>query len=253
MICSTDSTRHSSGSTRHTTGRADSPATPRISSAPRSRPCSGRFRSPCDATAPPTSTSVFSAVSERGRAAATGHRITASAGPARRRPARARVINLREWVPDHLERWALHGRGADLRRRDGRRRIPVCRAQPALLGQIVDNLLENACKYSEPGTSIIVRAWRENGTVAVGVQDRGAVWTPEELPRLFEPFFRAICSTRRSTRGRPGAGGGPADRRVVGRDAQMLRAGDGDGCLFVLRLPETTACTQRHKDSNGLA
>ena len=132
------------------------------------------------------------------------------------------VIDLRDWVPDHLERWASHARAADLRAEivgDG----SLCvRVQPALLGQLVDNLLENACKYSEPGTPIVVRAWREDSTVALGVQDRGCGLEAEDLPRVFEPFFRTE-SARRD--GQPGVGLGLAV-------AQRIAASSG-GSLVV--------------------
>ena len=77
------------------------------------------------------------------------------------------------------------------------------RAHPALLAQLVDNLLENACKYSEPATPIIVRAWREDEEVALGVQDQGCGLAAEDLPRVFEPFFRTELARRQ---GHPGVG-----------------------------------------------
>ncbi len=158
------------------------------------------------------------------------------------------VINLRDWVPDHLERWALHGRAADLRAEMiGTDSLHV-RAQPTLLGQMLDNLLENACKYSQPGTAVIVRAWRENGTVAVGVQDRGSGLDTDDLPRVFEPFFRTE-SARRD--GHLGVGLGLAvARRIASSSGGTLdvQSRVGDGCLFVLRLPAAAATTQCAED-----
>ena len=61
---------------------------------------------------------------------------------------------------------------------------------------MLDNLLENACKYSEPGTPIIVRAWCEPGAVALAVEDRGCGIPAEDLPRVFEPFYRAESARR---------------------------------------------------------
>jgi two-component system, OmpR family, sensor kinase len=150
-------------------------------------------------------------------------------------------VDLREWLPDHLKRWASHARAADLSAELGGDDSLFVRAQPALLGQIVDNLLENACKYSEPGSPIVVRVWREDSAVALGVQDRGRGLKADELPHVFEPFFRTE-SARRD--GQPGVGLGLA---VAQRIATSLHATlrttsePGAGCLFVLHLPEVAS------------
>ena len=100
------------------------------------------------------------------------------------------VIDLLAWLPDRLAAWALHARAADLRIEDPGDGALCVRAQPALLAQLVDNLLENACKYSEPGTPIVVRAWREREMAVLCVRDRGCGLAPDEQSRVFEPFFR---------------------------------------------------------------
>ena len=46
-------------------------------------------------------------------------------------------------------------------------------AQAVLLAQLIDNLLENALQYSEPGTPIVITATRESGHVVVVVKDLG--------------------------------------------------------------------------------
>ena len=86
------------------------------------------------------------------------------------------------------------------------------RAHRPLLGQLLDNLLENACKYSEPGTPIVVRAWCEPGAVALAVEDRGCGIPAEDLPRIFEPFYRAESARRL---GRAGVGLGLAVARRI--------------------------------------
>ena len=155
------------------------------------------------------------------------------------------VIDLFDWVPDHLERWASHARAADLRA-EFPGVVPLCvRAQPALLAQLVDNLLENACKYSLPGTPIVVRAWREAGILALGVQDRGRGLDAEDLPHLFEPFFR---SERARRDGHPGVGLGLAvAERIAASSGGTLsvESEPGAGSLFVLRLPEVPISRQQ--------
>ena len=112
------------------------------------------------------------------------------------------------------------------------------RAHPPLLGQLLDNLLENACKYSEPGTPIIVRAWCEPDAVALAVEDRGCGIPAEDLPRVFEPFYRAESARRL---GRAGVGLGLAvARRIAATHGGTITAESepGRGSRFVVRLPQ---------------
>ncbi len=158
------------------------------------------------------------------------------------------VIDLRNWVPDHLERWASHARAADLRAEVARDVSLFVRAQPALLAQLLDNLLENACKYSVPGTPIVVRAWREDGTVALGVQDRGCGLDAEDLSRVFEPFFRTELARRD---GHSGVGLGLAvARRIAGSSAGtlMVESEPGAGSVFVLRLPAAPVSPHQNEE-----
>ncbi len=67
---------------------------------------------------------------------------------------------------------------------------PVC-ADAARLERILVNLLSNALKYSDPGTPVLVRARRINAEVEVSVTDQGLGIAPEDLPHLFERFYRA--------------------------------------------------------------
>jgi two-component system sensor histidine kinase KdpD len=55
---------------------------------------------------------------------------------------------------------------------------------------VLSNLIENAVKYTPPGSEIAIWATRENDVVRVEVADRGPGIPPEALPRLFEPFYR---------------------------------------------------------------
>ena len=112
------------------------------------------------------------------------------------------------------------------------------RAHPPLFAQLVDNLLENACKYSEPGTEVVVRIWREAGSVVLGVQDHGRGLRAEELDRVFEPFFRGE-EARRDGHAGVGLGLAVAQRiaSAFGGKLDVLSEPEA-GCFFTLRLPE---------------
>ncbi|MBM3460946.1 MAG: hypothetical protein FJX76_02485 [Armatimonadetes bacterium] len=71
-------------------------------------------------------------------------------------------------------------------------------ADPAKLQQIVENLLTNAVKYSPSGGTIDISGRVERGRLEVSIQDSGLGIAAEDLPHLFEPFYRAgnaECST----------------------------------------------------------
>ena len=62
---------------------------------------------------------------------------------------------------------------------------------PPLIEQAIVNLLDNAVKYSDEGSSVQVSAVQKDDSVIIRVQDYGIGITKEHLPRLFERFYRA--------------------------------------------------------------
>lgn len=146
-------------------------------------------------------------------------------------------VDLGTWVPDHLRRWSAHSRARDFEVEVPEESLLFVRVQPHLLAQILENLLENACKYSEPGTPVVVRVAREGGFVAMSVEDYGPGLTPEDLALVFEPFFRAEQARRA---GHSGVGLGLAvARRIAGTFGGTLeaRSQPGKGSHFTFRMP----------------
>ncbi|MFO0737970.1 MAG: HAMP domain-containing sensor histidine kinase [Labilithrix sp.] len=75
-------------------------------------------------------------------------------------------------------------------------------ADPVLLRRVIDNLLENAHKYTDkPERKITLTAKVEGGKAIVDVIDRGIGISEADQKRLFEPFFRVDRSRARSTGG----------------------------------------------------
>jgi signal transduction histidine kinase len=79
--------------------------------------------------------------------------------------------------------------------------LPRVMGAAALLRRAVDNLVDNAVKCSPAESAIELEASAEAGGVAVVVSDRGIGVSPEDLPLLFEPFFRGERSRSRGTGG----------------------------------------------------
>ena len=69
--------------------------------------------------------------------------------------------------------------------------LPAISADSMRLERIFTNLLSNAVKYSDPGSPVVLRVRRVGGFVEVSVIDQGRGIAAEELPHLFERFYRA--------------------------------------------------------------
>jgi two-component system sensor histidine kinase KdpD len=83
-------------------------------------------------------------------------------------------------------------------------------ADPALLEQVVVNLLENAIKYAPDGSAITIRSQRDSSMIAISVADEGIGINAADLPHVFDSFFRAA----RGDRIAPGTGLGLAIARA---------------------------------------
>jgi len=68
--------------------------------------------------------------------------------------------------------------------------MPRVSADPDRLERILTNLLSNALKYSAPGTEVTVRMRQRGGEVVTSITDRGPGIPPEQLPLLFQRFYR---------------------------------------------------------------
>lgn len=68
---------------------------------------------------------------------------------------------------------------------------PVC-AEPKVLGRIVNNLIENAIKYTPEGGHIDVAAMPSADGVEISISDNGPGITPAEVPYLFDKFHQAF-------------------------------------------------------------
>jgi signal transduction histidine kinase len=121
---------------------------------------------------------------------------------------------------------------------------PVLEGDAARLSQVFANLLNNAAKYSDPGSPIAIVARADDAVVEVSVRDHGIGLDEEESRRIFEMFVQAHAGTDR-------AGGGlgiglTLVRQLVGMhggSVEARSAGPGQGSEFTVRLPRAPAGT----------
>ncbi|MBX5150205.1 PAS domain-containing protein [Rhizobium lentis] len=108
-------------------------------------------------------------------------------------------------------------------------------ADPRSLSQVFTNLLSNAVKYA-PGTSEIrVTAWEETGNIKVSVSDDGVGIDAEDVPRLFQRYFRARTSTGIA---RTGIGLNLVKQIIELHQGSIeVRSARGCGSTFTVTLP----------------
>jgi signal transduction histidine kinase len=113
--------------------------------------------------------------------------------------------------------------------------LPPARVDAQRLEQIVSNLLGNAVRHTPPGGLVAASASVEPNAVRVEVRDTGEGIAPDELPRVFERFYRGQGSD-----GRAGAGLGLALVKelaeAMGGSAEAAST-PGEGSRFTVRLP----------------
>jgi signal transduction histidine kinase len=115
--------------------------------------------------------------------------------------------------------------------------LPELDADPALLRRVLDNLLDNADKYSEPDVPVELAARQEGESLLVEVIDHGTGISEQDLPRVFTPFFRGDRSRARQTGG-TGLGLALARRLVEAHHGSLaVQSRLGSGSRFQVRLP----------------
>ena len=74
--------------------------------------------------------------------------------------------------------------------------MPAIHMDERRMHQALGNLLNNAIKYSSAGQSAMLRATLSNGVIEISVVDHGVGIQPEDLPNIYEPFYRGSNKKR---------------------------------------------------------
>jgi signal transduction histidine kinase len=99
------------------------------------------------------------------------------------------------------------------------------------------NLVENALKYSPSSSRVSVTARAAGGEVQVTVSDQGAGIHKDDLPRIFEPYYRGRLGDRESVRG-TGLGLALVQATAAAHGGRVeVASGPGRGSRFTLCLP----------------
>jgi signal transduction histidine kinase len=179
---------------------------------------------------------------ESGRLARLVESVLAYARLEEGRPAGRRVETalgelLARVVPT-LEKRAAEA-GMMLRVQDDAPRGAILRVDPEAVGQVLYNLVDNACKYAAAATDRTIHLETEvrDGRVLISVRDHGAGVPPRLARSIFAPFDRG---SRDVSEGVPGVGLGLALARGLAADQggtlELSCAGAGGAC-FTLTIP----------------
>jgi len=160
-------------------------------------------------------------------------------------------LDLTRWVAEYLASRPASDRVTQVAHSTVEGSGPCVLVHSPLLGQLLENLLENAVKYSHPETPIVVETLCVGGRAVLAVEDAGPGIAPEEIPRILEPFYRSPQTRRQGT---PGVGLGLA---VVQRIAVAVggsvevESEPGTRCRIEVRFPNILRRSQERAEESG--
>jgi two-component system sensor histidine kinase KdpD len=151
------------------------------------------------------------------------------------------VVDLaKEWVPlEEVVGSALEHMGGQIGKREVKvdlpANLPMVQVDPVLLGQVIINLVENACKFSPADKPIEIKAWATERSITLSVTDHGPGIPQGQEEHIFEKLVRF-----QQGEARPGAGLGLAIcKGVVQAHGGKILASNrpAGGAQFMVSLP----------------
>jgi len=122
--------------------------------------------------------------------------------------------------------------------------LPEAELDPHRMRQVLGNLIDNAIRHTRPGGNIELAAQVNASGVTFRVSDDGEGIAPEDLPHVFDRFYRADPARRRSD---SGSGLGLSiSRRLVEMHGGTItvKSAPGQGTTFTITLPQRAPGTK---------
>jgi signal transduction histidine kinase len=115
--------------------------------------------------------------------------------------------------------------------------LPDIEADADKIEQVLNNLISNAIKFSNPGTTIMVSAFRSNGDITVAVKDEGQGISDQDKDNLFKPFSK-LSSQSTSGEKSTGLGLSITKKIILGHGGKIwVESTPGKGTTFYFSLP----------------
>ncbi|HEX2697054.1 MAG TPA: HAMP domain-containing sensor histidine kinase, partial [Anaerolineales bacterium] len=148
-----------------------------------------------------------------------------------------KVIDLKGLLQKRSETYASQAEQAGLIFESQLRSDPIfIRADVNQITRVLDNLMDNACKFTPQGGTIRIALSQQDGEAIFSVTDSGIGIPADDLPQIFNRFHRG-----RNTTAYEGSGLGLAIVKAIttthGGQVEVQSAGEGKGSRFSIRLP----------------
>ena len=127
----------------------------------------------------------------------------------------------------------------------------LVRADKDAITQVIYNLLDNAVKFAEPGSCLVLKLYKDDGKAYVSVKDRGETIPPDDLPFIFDRFHK---SDRSRSMDKDGVGLGLyLVKTILNSHDEDIAVKSEDGMTeFVFTLPLAESTKQRDKNEQHL-
>jgi signal transduction histidine kinase len=150
---------------------------------------------------------------------------------------RCEPFNIIELAHDVAQKFDLSARKRQISVKiDQHPKLPFANADIAMIERVIENILENAVRYTPVGGSIRLSFGLQNGNISVGISDTGCGIPEEDLPFIFDRFYQRE-KTKSSRTGYSGLGLAIAKRIIeLHKKSIRVESTPGSGTTFTFLL-----------------